>query len=112
MSTVTFLYSTAPDEKTARTIAEILVSEKLAACVNILAPIQSVYVWEGEVERSAEVPFIVKTTDAVAPSARERILSAHPYDCPCVAALPIDDHGSSRAFLDWVRAGVDALHRK
>ncbi len=112
MSTVTFLYSTAPDEKTARKIAETLIAEKLAACVNILAPMQSVYEWDGTLEQSAEIPFIVKTTDQVAPAACDRILAAHPYDCPCIAALPIDDHGSSAAFLDWIRGGVDAAATK
>lgn len=112
MSTVTFLYSTAPDEKTARTIADILVAEKLAACVNILAPMQSVYAWDGKVEQAAEIPFIVKTTNEAAPAACDRILAAHPYDCPCVVALPIDDRGSSRAFLDWVGDNVAAGVRK
>ena len=106
MSTVTFLYSTAPDEKTARNIAELLVAEKLAACVNILAPIHSVYAWEGAVEQAAEIPIIVKTTTDAAPAARDRILAEHPYDCPCVAALPIDEHASSPAFLAWIEANV------
>ncbi len=104
MSTVRFLYSTAPDENTAKAIADSLVSEKLAACVNIFAPMLSVYAWNDQIERSTETPFIVKTTEQAAPAACARIIDEHPYETPCVASLPIDESGSSPAFLQWIAA--------
>ncbi len=106
MADVMFLYSTAPNLETAQKIAGALVGEKLAACVNILSPMQSVYEWDGVVEHADETPVIVKTTEAAAVKACERILALHPYDCPCVVALRVDAHGSSAAFLDWVRNAV------
>ncbi len=106
MTNVTFLYATAPDRETAQAIAGALVAEKLAACVNILSPMTSVYRWEGAIERADETPFIVKTAGPAATAARDRILALHPYDCPCVVALPIDADASSTAFLDWVRNAV------
>jgi len=106
MSDATILYSTAPDRETAQKIADALIADKLAACVNILAPMIAVYEWEGAVERSEETPMLVKTTKAAAPAARDRILALHPYDCPCVAALAIDADGSSAPFLEWIAEAV------
>lgn len=106
MTDIVFLYCTAPDAESAGVIAEALIEEKLAACVNIHAPVRSIYRWEDAVEDAAETPFIVKTSQDAAPAAAERIISLHPYDTPCVAALPIERAGSSPAFLDWIRAST------
>ena len=102
MADGTFLYSTMPDQDTAQAIATALINEKLAACVNILAPMTSVYEWDGVVEQASEIPVIVKTTRAAAPAARDRIIALHPYECPCIAALAVDAESSSGAFLDWI----------
>lgn len=102
MTDVTFLYSTAPDQDTAQRIASALIAEKHAACVNLLAPMSSVYEWEGVVEQAIEIPLIVKTTTIAAADARDRIIALHPHDCPCVVALKIDAENSAGAFLDWV----------
>ncbi len=104
MGDVTLLYSTAPDAATAQKIANALVTEKLAACVNILAPMTSVYEWDGALEHSGETPLIVKTADGSA--AKDRIVALHPYDCPCVIALKIDEAASLAPFLEWVRAAA------
>ena len=102
MSDIVFLYVTAPDAQTARTISERLVRERLAACVNILPEIRSIYEWEGKLEETAETPFLVKTTHTAAADACARIKALHPYDTPCIAALPVSRTGSSAAFLDWI----------
>ena len=102
MTAIVFLYGTAPNDEIAAKIGDTLVRERLAACVNILAPARSIYEWEGKIETANEVPFLVKTTRARASAARDRILALHPFDCPCIAAFPISDEGSSVAFLDWV----------
>lgn len=102
MTDIVFLYVTAPDAQTAQDIANHLVREKHAACVNILGEARSIYEWEGVVEDVAETPFLVKTTRAAAFTACERISELHPYDTPCIAALPVLPESSSAAFLDWI----------
>lgn len=108
MSDIVFLYVTAPDAETARAIADSLVRERRAACVNILTESRSIYEWEGKIEEATETPFLVKTTRANAAGAAERIKALHPYDTPCVAALPVLRDGSSAAFLDWIEENTGA----
>lgn len=108
MSGIVFLYVTAPNAETAARLARALVEEKLAACVNIHAEMRSVYEWEGKIEIGLETPLIVKTTDAAATAARDRIVEIHPYGEPCVAALPVATDGSSASFLDWIRTATRA----
>jgi len=100
--TAQFLYCTAPDVETADKIARRLVSKGQAACVNILPEMRSVYKWQGEIEQAVEAVFIVKTTAEAANNARETILNWHPYDCPCILALPVDAINSAPAFLEWI----------
>ncbi len=108
MGEACFLYVTAGDDGEARRIAAALVEERLAACVNIHAPITSIYRWEGTLQQDEEIVLIVKTRrDAVA-RATERILALHSYDCPCVVSLPIED--GHRSFIDWIlEETADAL---
>ncbi|GJL95448.1 MAG: dihydroorotate dehydrogenase [Hyphococcus sp.] len=106
MSDIVFLYVTAPNAETAARIARTLVEEKLAACVNIHSEMRSIYEWEGNVELKLETPMFVKTTSAGAIAARERIVELHPADEPCVAAMPIQEQGSSPGFLHWIRQSV------
>ena len=97
-----FVYCTVPDEETARAIAHRIVEARLAACVNLLGPIHSVYRWEGKVEAADEWALIAKTVASSFRSLRDRIRALHPYDCPCIVALPVT--GGWPAFLDWIRA--------
>ncbi|PQA89048.1 divalent-cation tolerance protein CutA [Hyphococcus luteus] len=108
LSEIVFLYVTAPNSETAARIARPLVEEKLVACVNIHAEMRSVYEWEGQVEIGLETPMLVKTTHAAAGAARDRIIALHPYDEPCVVALPVAETGSSRSFLDWIKQATSA----
>jgi periplasmic divalent cation tolerance protein len=102
MTEVVFFYVTAPDEASAAAIADALVSEGLAACVNIFPRIRSVYRWKGAVERGEEAALIVKTTIAKAAAARTALERAHPYETPVIAALGIDSDRSGAAFIDWI----------
>ncbi len=102
MTDIRLLYVTTPDEETARRIAEALVEEHLAACVNILAPMRSVYRWEGVIEDSVETPMIVKTSAAKAATARDRVLELHPYETPAIIALDVEAGASAPAFLQWI----------
>lgn len=77
---------TAPDSEVARTIARCLIEERLAACVNLLPGLTSVYRWEGAVEEANEVLMVVKTRAELLPELELRLAKLHPYDTPeCVA---------------------------
>jgi len=94
-------FITAPDLEEATGIARALVEERLAACVNLLPGIRSVYRWEGSIEEDAEVLLVVKTRADRAGALVDRVIELHPYDVPEVVMLPAV--GGSPAYLDWVR---------
>lgn len=94
---------TGPDEELRR-LAERLVNERLAACVNVLDGVTSVYRWEGAVERAAESLALIKTTADRLDALRERVLSLHPYDEPEFLAVGVD--GGSASYLRWVADSV------
>ena len=96
------IYMTASNDAEARTIARILVQERLAACVNILAGMRSVYRWEGKIQEESEIVLIAKTRSDRVPALTDRVTEIHSYDCPCVVAIPID--GGNSDFLDWIDA--------
>ena len=79
----------APDAESARRIAEELVGQGYAACVQVLGPMASVYRWEGEVHRSTEYLLLLKTTDEAFPSVVETVRRHHRYDVPEVIAVPV-----------------------
>jgi periplasmic divalent cation tolerance protein len=99
-SAIRLVYLTAPNSEEARAMARILIAERLAACVNILGDVDSVYRWKGEVESATETALIAKTTADRLQALIERLTSIHSYDCPCVVALPIVE--GNPAFLDWI----------
>jgi len=101
MSDVAALYATFPGQAEAERIAEIVLAEHLAACVNILAPCTALYRWQGAVERATEVPALFKTTPQLAERLRIRIEALHPYDLPVVETWPV---GASAAVSNWVAA--------
>jgi periplasmic divalent cation tolerance protein len=89
-----------PDAETARALAARLVDQRLAACVNILAPCSSVYRWQGKVEDAAEVPLLIKTTVARYAALEAALRAGHPYELPEIIAVPIA-HGLPE-YLAWV----------
>ena len=95
-------FITAPDAETGARIARALVEERLAACVNLVPGIRSIYRWEGAVEEDAEVLLVVKTRADRAGDLASRVAELHPYDLPELVLLPAV--GGSPAYLDWVRA--------
>lgn len=97
--------STCPAEGDLGTrLAAVLVEERLAACVNILPPMTSVYRWDGQVEQAAEHQLIIKTTADHVDAVRVRLAALHPYELPELMVLPVTDGGA--AYLEWVRASV------
>ena len=93
---------TAPDADTGRRLAHALVSEGLAACVNLVPGIRSIYRWEGEVREEEEVLLLAKTRSDRCAALAARVRDLHPYDLPEVVVLPAS--GGSRDYLEWVIA--------
>ena len=92
----------APDAEAARRIARTLVEERLAACVNVVPGVTSIYRWEGELQEDAELLLVAKTSEALLPALAERLAVIHPYALPELVALT--PSGGSERYLDWVRA--------
>jgi len=103
---VMVVLTTAPDAATAGRIAEALVAERLAACVNVVENVSSIYRWKGTVQREREVLMVTKTTSEAVERLRERLVELHPYEVPEVLALAVS--GGHSPYLDWVGAEVDA----
>ena len=101
---IRFVYMTAGSLAEARTIGRELVESGLAACVNILPGMQSVYRWEGKIEEATEVVMIAKTTAPRVPALTAKVKSLHSYDCPCVVSLKVEE--GYQPFLDWIAANV------
>ena len=97
-------YCSCPDADSARTIAETLVEERLAACVNQLAGIRSTYRWQGKVTSDTETLLLIKTSAACFEALKARLLQMHPYELPELIAVPVE-YGHT-AYLDWVRDSV------
>jgi len=91
-----------PDTASAEALATLLVEERLAACVNILAPARSVYRWEGRTEHAEEVPLLIKTTAERYAAVEVAIRRHHPYELPEIIAVPIAF--GLPEYLAWVAA--------
>lgn len=109
MATALLVLITAPNPRVARSLARALVSERLAACVNLVPAVQSVYRWQGKVESAREVLLLVKTTRRGYPTLERRVRTLHPYEVPEVIALPVDR--GSAPYLAWLKAQVGTPRR-
>lgn len=90
-----------PDEPSAVALAQQLIEQRAAACVNRLAPCASTYRWRGTIETATEVPLLIKTTRSAYPRLEQLIREAHPYELPEIIAIPVKR--GLPAYLDWVR---------
>ena len=95
-----------PDHAAAMALARALVSERLAACVNVGAPVQSMYHWRGQIETADEIPVTIKTRAALYPRVEAAIRANHPYELPEIVAVPLLD--GLRPYLDWLDAETAA----
>lgn len=100
------VFCTCPDESTAQQIAQKLVAERLAACVNRVPGVHSTYFWQGEVEEAQEVLIVAKTTAPGLANLAARIEALHPYEVPEVVAVEIS--AGSERYLDWLGQTVAA----
>ena len=100
MSEVLLVLTNLPDRAAAERIADSLVTQRLAACVNVLAGCTSVYRWQGRVERAGEVPLLIKTSRAAYPQLESALRKLHPYELPEIIALPVT--AGLPEYLNWV----------
>lgn len=98
---VCMVYITAESIEEAEIIGRNLVSRKLAACVNIIENMRSIYHWQGKIESGKEVVLIAKTKNALVNELTEHVKNLHSYDCPCIVTLPIQDGNAE--FINWIR---------
>jgi periplasmic divalent cation tolerance protein len=100
MPEIVLVLTTAPDDDRAEAWARLLVDERLAACVNVLAPMVSIYRWKGVVERETERQIVIKTTEAQVPAIRSRLAGLHPYELPEFVVVAVAD--GSPDYVKWI----------
>lgn len=99
-----FIYVTCPTHKDAQELVYGLLQERLIACGNILSPITSCYIWEGQVQTSEEYGIFLKTMAQNYEKIEHFIIQNHPYACPCVISLPIEK--GFMPFLNWIESNT------
>jgi periplasmic divalent cation tolerance protein len=102
MNDVLLVLTNCPDDAVADRIARTLVEQGLAACVNRLAPVASIYRWQGAIERATETPLLIKTTRQRYPELEQAVRALHPYEVPEIIALPVE-----RGFAPYLRWVAD-----
>lgn len=107
MSDVVVVLITFPADADVAAFAGTLVDERLAACVTVSPPVESVYRWNGAVERERERQLMVKTVQARVPVLRRRVRELHPYDTPEFLCLSVS--GGDERYLAWVQEMVGAI---
>ena len=105
---VLLVLSTFPEAETARQVAKQLVTQKLAACANILPGVRSIYQWQGKVEDATETMVFFKTTGARYADFQAKLRELHPYDVPEIVAIPVVD--GLPDYLSWVNACCKESH--
>lgn len=95
-----FVYVTAADRDEARRIGQTAVEQRLAACVNIIDGMESIYWWQGRMEEASEAVLILKTRETCLNALIDHIRALHSYDCPAIVALPIT--AGNADYLDWI----------
>jgi periplasmic divalent cation tolerance protein len=105
MTDFVIVLTTLPAEGDAEKLALQLVEERLAACVNILPPMRSVYRWKNAIEQADERQVLIKTTRARLTALENRLRKLHPYDVPEFVVLPIDS--GSADYLSWLSANTE-----
>lgn len=98
------IYVIFADTDEAERVGRTVIEEQLAACINILAPVRSIYRWDGKIESAEEVAAILKTTDAAADRLIARIAGLHSYEIPCIAVWPVAH--ALPSYADWVAESV------
>ena len=109
MTDAILVLCTCPDETSADRLCEQLLDQRLAACINQLPGVTSVYRWQGKTERTREIQLVIKSRAALFEPLRQCILAHHPYEVPEIIALPIVSGASD--YLNWVSECVNAVEQ-
>ncbi|XP_015092850.1 protein CutA isoform X2 [Vicugna pacos] len=104
---VSAAFVTCPNEKVAKEIARAVVEKRLAACVNLIPQITSIYEWKGKIEEDSEVLMMIKTQSSLVPALTDFVRSVHPYEVAEVIALPVEQGNSP--YLHWVRQVTESV---
>lgn len=104
MTAINLVYITTGDKAEATRIGRALVESRLAACVNIIDQMYSLYRWEGKIQEDQEVILIAKTTENNVAELKDQVKAMHSYACPCIVCLPLTD--GFEPFLQWIREQV------
>ena len=104
MARAVVVFVTCPTRAAARRIASALVARRLAACVNVLPGVESLFRWEGKVDQAREALLIIKTRAARLEALRRAVVALHPYEVPEVIAVPVA--AGHRPYLRWVEAST------
>jgi periplasmic divalent cation tolerance protein len=99
------IYTTCPSAELAHGIGASLVAARLAACVNIIPGMQSIYAWQGQIETATEFVVLIKTRTCLTDQVMAHVKTMHPYDTPAILTLPIT--GGSAPFLAWIMAETE-----
>ena len=105
MSDIALLLTTWPDEDSAKVAARQWLNQGLVACVNILPEMQSLYIWEGELNTGTEHQILLKTHVSKVNALQQAIVSMHPYECPEILQLPIT--GGFEDYLNWIKGSTE-----
>tara|TARA_R110000868_G_scaffold235273_9_gene489180 strand:+ start:40454 stop:40780 length:327 start_codon:yes stop_codon:yes gene_type:complete len=97
-----YIYITTSSKEEARKIGFALVEEKLAACVNIIDKMESIYRWDGEIKEANECVLIAKTHYSKVKKLTNRVKKLHSYNCPCIVSLTITEDEGNKEYLDWL----------
>ena len=103
-SSFVIVLTTLPADRDPVPIATALIDERLAACVNVLPPMRSIYRWEGRIEEATEHQLVIKTRSAQVEAIKTRLASLHPYDVPEMLVLPVA--GGAERYLHWIQANA------
>ena len=107
---VLLVFTNLPDRAVAERIADTLVTQGVAACVNVLGECSSVYRWQGKLERASEVPLLIKTTRTAYPRLESALRKLHPYELPEIIALPVN--AGLPEYLNWVAQETSSKKEK
>jgi periplasmic divalent cation tolerance protein len=105
MTRIQFVYITTGDKAEARRIGMALVESRLAACVNIVDQMRSLYWWEGQIQEDQETILMAKTTENNVPALKEKVNAMHSYECPCIVCMPVTD--GNEPYMAWIREQVN-----
>lgn len=103
---IRLVYITTENKDEAKTIGQQLVENRLAACVNIVDGMESMFWWNGQVDSDQETILIAKTVIDLVPKLTDKVKEIHSYDCPAVLSIPVQPGEGNAEFIEWLRKEV------